>query len=50
MIALLAHEMAHIRRNDYIACILQSIAEVVLFYHPAVWWISSTPKARLLLR
>jgi VWFA-related protein len=40
VIALLTHEMAHIRRNDYIACILQSIAEVVLFYHPAVWWIS----------
>ena len=31
VIALLAHEMAHIRRNDYIACILQSIADVVLF-------------------
>ena len=40
IIAVLTHEMAHIRRNDYIACILQSIAEVVLFYHPAVWWIS----------
>ena len=40
VIALLTHEMAHIRRNDYIACILQSIADVVLFYHPAVWWIS----------
>jgi VWFA-related protein len=40
VVALLTHEMAHIRRNDYIACILQSLAEVVLFYHPAVWWIS----------
>jgi VWFA-related protein len=40
IIAVLTHEMAHIRRNDYIACILQSIVEVVLFYHPAVWWIS----------
>jgi VWFA-related protein len=40
VIVLLTHEMAHIRRNDYIACILQNIAEVVLFYHPAVWWIS----------
>jgi len=38
--ALLAHEMAHIRRHDYLASILQSIAEAVLFYHPAVWWIS----------
>jgi GWxTD domain-containing protein len=40
MTALLAHEMAHIRRSDYLASILQSVAEAVLFYHPAVWWIS----------
>jgi len=40
IVALLTHEIAHIRRNDYLAGILQSIAEVVLFYHPAVWWIS----------
>jgi VWFA-related protein len=38
--ALLAHELAHIRRHDYLASILQGIAESVLFYHPAVWWIS----------
>jgi GWxTD domain-containing protein len=38
--ALLAHEIAHIRRHDYLASVLQSIAEAVLFYHPAVWWIS----------
>jgi uncharacterized protein (TIGR03435 family) len=38
--ALLAHELAHIWRNDYVVNILQSIAEAVLFYHPAVWWIS----------
>ena len=38
--ALLAHEMAHVRRNDYLASILQNIAEALLFYHPAVWWIS----------
>lgn len=45
IVALLAHEMAHIRRNDYLASILQSIAEVVLFYHPAVWWISEQIRA-----
>lgn len=39
--ALLAHELAHIRRYDYLAGILQSLAETLLFYHPAVWWISS---------
>jgi len=38
--ALLAHELAHIRRHDYLANMLQSVAEALLFYHPAVWWIS----------
>ncbi len=38
--AILAHELAHIRRHDYLVNILQSAIEVVLFYHPAVWWIS----------
>jgi len=38
--ALLAHELAHIRRHDYLINILQSLAEATLFYHPAVWWIS----------
>jgi beta-lactamase regulating signal transducer with metallopeptidase domain len=40
IVALLTHEMAHVRRNDYIAGVLQSFVEVVLFYHPAIWWIS----------
>lgn len=38
--AVLAHELAHIRRHDYLFNLLQSIVEVVLFYHPAVWWVS----------
>jgi len=38
--ALVAHELAHVRRYDYLANILQSFAETLLFYHPAVWWIS----------
>ncbi len=38
--ALLAHELAHVARYDYLVNLLQSAAEVVLFYHPAVWWIS----------
>jgi len=38
--ALLAHELAHIRRNDYLVSVLQSVVETVLFYHPAVWWVS----------
>ena len=32
--------MAHIKRFDYVVNLLQSAIEIVLFYHPAVWWIS----------
>ena len=38
--AILLHEMAHIRRADYLINLVQSLVEIVLFYHPAVWWIS----------
>jgi len=38
--AVLLHELAHIRRHDYLVNILQSVAEALLFYHPAVWWVS----------
>ncbi|HEX8843228.1 MAG TPA: M56 family metallopeptidase [Pyrinomonadaceae bacterium] len=38
--ALLAHELAHIRRHDYLVNLLQTMVETLLFYHPAVWWIS----------
>ena len=37
--AILAHELAHIRRHDYLVNLLQTGAEILLFYHPAVWWI-----------
>lgn len=39
--AVLAHELAHIRRYDYLANLFQTLAETILFYHPAVWWLSS---------
>ncbi len=39
--AILAHELAHIRRHDYLANILQTVVEILGFYHPAVWWVSS---------
>ncbi len=39
--AILIHELAHIKRNDYFINILQSLVEIIFFYHPAVWWISS---------
>ena len=38
--AVLAHELAHIRRYDYLVNMLQTVVEIVGFYHPAVWWIS----------
>lgn len=38
--ALLAHELAHVRRHDYLANLLQRAAEALLFFHPIVWWLS----------
>lgn len=35
-----AHELAHIRRNDYLVNLMQTFAETLFFYHPAVWWMS----------
>jgi D-alanyl-D-alanine endopeptidase (penicillin-binding protein 7) len=43
--ALLAHEMAHIKRHDYLVNLLQNAIESLLFYHPAVWWISNRIRA-----
>jgi len=37
---ILAHELAHIRRHDFLINLLQAVVETLLFYHPAVWWIS----------
>ena len=37
---ILAHELAHIRRRDYLVNLVQTAAETLLFYHPAVWWVS----------
>jgi bla regulator protein blaR1 len=36
--AVLAHELAHVRRHDYLVNGLQAMVETLLFYHPAVWW------------
>ncbi|GHA72700.1 M56 family metallopeptidase [Cognatilysobacter bugurensis] len=38
--ALLAHELAHIRRHDYLVNLLQGVVEALLFFHPVVWWLS----------
>ena len=39
--AILAHELAHVRRHDAVVNFAQTVAETLLFYHPAVWWLSS---------
>lgn len=39
--AILLHELAHVRRNDYLINIIQMFIETVLFYNPFVWLISS---------
>lgn len=43
--AVIAHELAHIRRFDYLQNLLQSFIEIIFYYHPAVWWISSVIRA-----
>jgi beta-lactamase regulating signal transducer with metallopeptidase domain len=40
--AVLAHELAHIRRADYLWNILQTMIETLFFFHPAVWWVGSS--------
>lgn len=37
---ILAHELAHIRRHDYLINLCQTLIESLFFYHPAVWWLS----------
>jgi beta-lactamase regulating signal transducer with metallopeptidase domain len=39
--AILAHELAHIRRHDFLVNLLQNVVETLLFYHPAIWWMSA---------
>ncbi len=43
--ALLAHELAHVHRLDYLSNLLQGVAETLLFFHPAVWWLSARIRA-----
>ena len=37
---ILAHELAHIRRHDYLVNLAQTVLEALLFFHPAMWWVS----------
>lgn len=43
--AVIAHEMAHIIRKDYLFNLLISCVEVFYFFHPSVWWFSATLKS-----
>jgi beta-lactamase regulating signal transducer with metallopeptidase domain/peptidoglycan/xylan/chitin deacetylase (PgdA/CDA1 family) len=43
--AVLAHELAHVRRHDYLVNLLQTVAETLLFYHPAARWVSRRVRA-----
>lgn len=38
--AILAHELAHVRRHDCLVTVIQAFVETLLFYHPGVWWVS----------
>ncbi|MFO7903866.1 MAG: M56 family metallopeptidase, partial [Pirellulaceae bacterium] len=42
---ILAHELAHVRRNDWIVNLAQVAVEALLFYHPAMWWVSGQIRA-----
>jgi beta-lactamase regulating signal transducer with metallopeptidase domain/uncharacterized GH25 family protein len=43
--ATLAHELAHIRRYDYLVNLIQMFVEILFFFNPAVWWISRQIRA-----
>lgn len=43
--AILAHELAHIRRRDYLVNLLQSLVETCYFFNPAAWWVSALIRA-----
>ncbi|MES3018298.1 MAG: M56 family metallopeptidase [Bacteroidota bacterium] len=43
--AILLHELAHIKRQDYFINIFQSLVDVLFFFNPAIWWLSSHLRA-----
>lgn len=42
--AIIAHELAHVKRNDYLVNLLLSSLEVIFFYHPCYWWMNNSLK------
>lgn len=43
--AILIHELAHILRRDYLINLIKTLFEVIFFYHPVIWWISTVINA-----
>ncbi len=43
--AIILHELAHIKRQDYFINIFQSLVEVLFFFNPAIWWLSGHLRA-----
>lgn len=43
--AILAHELAHVRRHDPLVNWIQGVFESLLFFHPGVWWLSGRIRA-----
>lgn len=42
--AIIAHELAHVKRNDYLVNLLLSGLEIIFFFHPCYWWMNNTLK------
>lgn len=42
--AIIAHELAHVKRHDYLINLVLSGLEVIFFYHPCYWWMNQTVK------
>jgi hypothetical protein len=43
--AVIAHELAHVRRWDFAVNLFQTLVETLLFYHPAIWWLNKRIRA-----
>ena len=41
MEAIIAHELAHIKRNDFLLNLIAAAIETMLYYHPVIWWLQS---------
>lgn len=39
--AILYHELAHLKRNDFVINIIINVLQIIFFYHPAYWWLKS---------